>query len=51
VLRLEEWVDIVSKHKAGVSISQIARDLGISRNTVKATLRRDGPRTTTAAMY
>jgi transposase len=30
-------------HKAGISISAIARELGISRNTVKATLRRDGP--------
>lgn len=43
LLRLEEWVDIVSMHKAGASISGIARELGISRNTVKATLRRDGP--------
>ena len=43
LLRLEEWVDIVSMHKAGVPISAIARELGISRNTVKATLRRDGP--------
>lgn len=43
MLRLEEWVDIVSMHKAGVAISAIARELGISRNTVKATLRRDGP--------
>ena len=43
MLRLEEWVDIVSMHKAGVSIKEIARTLGISRNTVRATLRRDGP--------
>ena len=43
MLRLEEWVDVVSMHKAGISISAIARELGISRNTVKATLRRDGP--------
>lgn len=43
MIRLEEWVDIVSMRKAGVSISEIARELGISRNTVKATLRRDGP--------
>ena len=43
MLRLEEWVDIVSMHKAGVPISAIARELGVSRNTVKATLRRDGP--------
>lgn len=43
MIRLEEWVDIVSMRKAGVSISAIARELGVSRNTVKATLRRDGP--------
>jgi transposase len=43
LLRLEDWVDIVSMHKAGASISRIAREFGISRNTVKATLRRDGP--------
>ena len=30
-------------HKAGISIKEIARQLGISRNTVRATLRRDGP--------
>ena len=43
MLRLEEWVDVVSMHKAGISIKEIARQLGISRNTVRATLRRDGP--------
>jgi transposase len=43
LIRLEEWVDIVSMYKAGTSISAIARELGISRNTVKATLRRQGP--------
>ena len=43
MIRLEEWVDIVSMKKAGVSISAIAREFGVSRNTVKATLRRDGP--------
>lgn len=43
MLRLEEWVDVVSMHKAGVPIKVIARELGISKNTVKATLRRDGP--------
>ncbi len=43
MIRLEEWVDIVSMRKSGASISAIARELGISRNTVKATLRRDGP--------
>lgn len=43
MIRLEEWVDIRSMRKAGVSISAIAREFGVSRNTVKATLRRDGP--------
>lgn len=43
MLRLEEWVDIVSMRKAGISISEIARTLGVSRNTVRAHLRRDGP--------
>lgn len=43
LLRLEEWVDVVSMHKAGIPIKEIARQLGISRNTVRATLRRDGP--------
>lgn len=42
MIRLEEWVDIVSMKRAGVSISAIAREFGVSRNTVKATLRRDG---------
>ena len=43
LLRLEEWVDVISMHKAGVPIKEIARELGISRNTVRATLKRDGP--------
>jgi transposase len=43
LLRLEEWVDIVSRHNAGEPIRAIARELGISRNTVRATLRREGP--------
>jgi len=43
LIRLEEWVDIVSRHNAGQSIKGIARDLGASRNTVRATLRREGP--------
>ena len=37
LLRLEEWVDVVSMHKAGISIKRIARTLGVSRNTVRAT--------------
>ena len=43
VIRLEEWVDIVSLHRQGLSIRAIARRLGVSRNTVRAALRRDGP--------
>jgi transposase len=43
VLRLEEWVDVVSMHRTGVPIKRIARTLGVSRNTVRAALRRDGP--------
>jgi transposase len=43
LIRLEEWVDIVSLHKQGLSIKAIARKLGLSRNTVRAALRRDGP--------
>ena len=43
MIRLEEWVDIVSRHNAGQSIRSIARELGVSRNTVRATLRREGP--------
>jgi len=43
VVKLEEWVDIVSLHRQGVSIKAIARMLGISRNAVRRALRRDGP--------
>ena len=43
MIRLEEWVDIVSRRAAGQSIKGIARELGVSRNTVRATLRRQGP--------
>ena len=43
MIRLEEWVDIVSMHRQGLSIRAIARRLGVSRNTVRAALRRDGP--------
>ncbi len=36
-------MDIVSRRAAGQSIKSIARELGVSRNTVRATLRREGP--------
>ncbi len=39
----EEWVDVVSLHRQGVSIRAISTRLGISRNTVRAALRREGP--------
>lgn len=38
----EEWVDIVSLHRQGLSIRAIGARLGISRNTVPAALRREG---------
>jgi transposase len=43
VIRLEEWVDIVSLHRQGLSIRAIAKRLGVSRNTVRLALRRHGP--------
>jgi len=43
VITLEEWVDIVSLHRQGLSMRAISARLGISRNTVRAALRRDGP--------
>jgi len=43
VIRWEEWVDIVSLHRRGLSIRAISARLGVSRNTVRAALRRDGP--------
>ncbi len=38
MIRLEEWVDIVSLHRQGLSIKAIARQLGISRNAVRRAL-------------
>lgn len=42
-MRWEEWVDIVSLHRQGLSIRAISTRLGTSRNTVRAALRREGP--------
>ena len=43
MLGVEDWAEIRRLHRAdGVSISQIARVMGISRNTVKAALASDG---------
>ena len=38
MLRLEEWVDIRSMRNNGYSIRRMARELGISRNTVRKAL-------------
>jgi transposase len=44
VLGVEDWAEIRRLYRSErVSVSQIARLLGISRNTVKAALRSDGP--------
>jgi transposase len=44
VLSVEDWAEVRRLYRSErVSISQIARVLGISRNTVKAALRSDGP--------
>jgi len=39
MLRMEEWVDIVAAHHRGVSIKEIARQTGLSRNTVRRAIR------------
>lgn len=43
MISLEEWVDVVTLRKQGLSIRAISRRLGVSRNTVRRTLRRGGP--------
>jgi transposase len=44
VLSVEDWAEIRRLHRAeGLPIKQIARVLGVSRNTVKAALRNAGP--------
>jgi transposase len=39
MLRMEEWVDIVAAHHRGVSIKEIARKTGLSRNTIRRAIR------------
>lgn len=44
MLSVEDWAEIRRLHRSErVSISEVARLLGISRNTVKAALAADGP--------
>jgi transposase len=43
-LSVEDWAEIRRLHRAeGIPIKQIARVLGVFRNTVRAALRADGP--------
>lgn len=39
MIRMEEWVDIVAAYHRGVSIKEIARTTGLSRNTVRKAIR------------
>jgi len=44
VIKVEDWAEIRRLHKAeGLPIRQIARVMNVSRNTVRAALRSDGP--------
>ena len=42
MIRMEEWVDIVAAYRRGVSIKEITRKTGLSRNTVRKAIRKDG---------
>lgn len=42
MIRLEEWVNIVAAHNRGVSIKEISRSTGLSRNTVRKAIREEG---------
>ena len=43
-MSVEDWAEIRRLHRAeGIPIKQIARVLGVSRNTVRSALRADGP--------
>jgi len=39
---MEEWVDIKSAYRRGVSIKEICRKTGLSRNTVRKAIREEG---------
>src|SRR3954452_25362486 len=44
VLNVEDWAEVRRLHRAeGVPIKEIARRLGLARNTVRAALRADAP--------
>jgi transposase len=44
VISVEDWAEIRRLHRAeGLPIKQIARVMGVSRNTVRAAVRSDGP--------
>ncbi len=43
MIKLEEWVDIVSLHRQGTGIRAIAKKLGVSRNTVRLAIKRGRP--------
>lgn len=43
MLRREEWVDIVAAYNRGVSIREISRQSGLSRNTIRKAIRSDKP--------
>jgi transposase len=44
MITLEEWAEVRRLHRAeGVSIKEIARRLGLARNTVRAAVRADAP--------
>ena len=44
MLNVEDWAEIRRLHRAeGVPIKEIARRLGVARNTVRAALGSDGP--------
>ncbi len=35
MLRLEEWMELQSLYQCGMSVSEIARDAGLDRKTVR----------------